>query len=247
MPDFLPDLPVDDILAALGRAPGNELKSGKFDSPDSSSALLANAFGWFLHRPDMMPMLPGGLGRAKSVTLEAEMLYPWTGGKHPWLDVAIETDRYLIGIEAKRFEPFRPAKANRFPDMLDRKVWGEKMEGYTRIRRTRANGARRFTTLDDVELVKAAYGLRTEAHRRKLKPVLMYLYAEPAAFANGRAVSQDQISAHRADMKLFSESVEGDEVEFLPMHWADMLALWGRGKMPLAEHAARVAERFGPL
>lgn len=245
MPDFLPDLPTDEILAALGRAPGNELKSGKFDSPDSSSALVANAFGWFLHRADMMPMLPGGLGRAKSITLEAELQYPWEGGKHPWLDVVIETDRYLIGIEAKRYEPFRPAKANRFPDMLDRKVWGEKMEGYTRLRRTHANGARRFTTLDDVELVKAAYGLRTEAQRRKLKPVLMYLYAEPAAFANGRAVSQEQIQAHRADMKLFGESVEGDEVEFLPMHWADMLALWGRGKMPLADHAARVAERFG--
>jgi len=34
MPDFLPDLPTDMILAALGRVPGNELKSGKFDSPD---------------------------------------------------------------------------------------------------------------------------------------------------------------------------------------------------------------------
>ncbi|WP_022704743.1 hypothetical protein [Pseudorhodobacter ferrugineus] len=245
MPDFLPDLPTDLILAALGRAPGNELKSGKFDSPDSSSALVANAFGWFLNRPDMMPMLPGGLGLAKSVTLEAELQYPWEGGKHPWLDVVIETDRYLVGVESKRYEPFRPAKANRFPDMLDRKVWGEKMEGYTRIRRTHANGARRFTTLDDVELVKAAYGLRTEAQRRKLRPVLLYLYAEPAIFANGRPVDPAKIAAHRADIQLFGESVEGDEVAFLAIEWSAMLALWNRGKMPVAEHAARVAERFG--
>ena len=245
MPDFLPDLPTDLILAALGKAPGNELKSGKFDSPDSSSALVANGFGWFLNRPEMMPMLPGGLGQARSVTLEAEMRFPWAGGKHPWLDVAIETDRYLIGVESKRYEPFRPAKANEFATSYDRNVWGDKMEGYTRLRRTHANGARRFAVLDDVQLVKHAYGLRTEGLRRKLRPVLLYLYAEPAAFANGRAVDPEKIAAHRADIKLFSESVEGDEVAFLAVSWADMLALWGRGKMPVAEHAARVAERFG--
>lgn len=247
MPDFLPDLPTDLILAALGKAPGNELKSGKFDSPDSSSALVANAFGWFLDRPKMLPMLPGGLGQAKSVALEVEMRFPWAGGKHPWLDVAIETDRYLVGIESKRYEPFRPAKASSFAESYDRKVWGEKMEGYTRIRRTHANGARRFSCLDDVQLVKHAYGLRSEGQRRQLRPVLLYLYAEPTSFANGRPVDPTRIAAHRADTDLFGESVEGDEVAFLAVSWADMLASWSRGKMPVAQHAARVAEQFGPL
>jgi hypothetical protein len=252
MPEFLPDLPVDLILAALGQVPGNELKTGKFDSPDSSSALVANGFGWFLNRADMMPMLPSGLGRAKSVTLVAEMRYPWAGGKHPWLDVEIVTDRYLIGVVSTRFEPFRPAKKNEFSENYDRKVWGEKMEGYTRLRRTHANGARRFAHLDDAQLVKSAYGLRSEVHRaegknRGLKPVLMYLYAEPEAFSNGRAVGQDKLEAHQADIAMFAQAVEGDEVGFVPMAWADMLALWGRGKMPVAEHARRVEERFGPL
>ena len=65
MPEFLPDLPVEAILTALAAAPGNELKSGKFDSPESSSALAVNAFGWFINRPDMLPMLPGGMGQAR--------------------------------------------------------------------------------------------------------------------------------------------------------------------------------------
>lgn len=247
MPDFLPELPEDLILAALERAPGNELKSGKFDSAESSSALAANAFGWFLKRPELFPVLPGGLGQARDVMIEAEMRFPWAGGKHPWLDAAIVTDRYLIGVESKRYEPFRPAKANSFAESYDRKVWGENMEGYTRLRRTHANGARRFTCLDDVQLVKHAYGLRTEAQRRGLRPVLMYLYAEPAVWANGKTVGQDKIAAHRADIALFSQSVEGDEVAFAPMPWRDMLALWGRGKMALADHAARVEARFGPL
>ena len=247
MPRFLPELPEDLILEALGRAPGNELKSGKFDAAESSAALVANAFGWFLNRPEMLPILPGGMGQAKNVTLEAEMRFPWSGGKHPWLDVAIETDRYLVGVESKRYEPFRPAKKNEFAESYDRKVWGEKMEGYTRLRRTHANGARRFTCLDDVQLVKHAYGLRTEGQRRGLRPVLIYLYAEPETWANGRAVGQDKLAAHRADIDLFSQSVEGDEVGFVPMAWNDLLLHWGRGKMPVAEHARRVSEAFGPL
>ena len=59
MTDFLPGLPVDALLAALRRSPGNELDSGKFASPDSSSALAVNAFGWFLERPADLPPLPG--------------------------------------------------------------------------------------------------------------------------------------------------------------------------------------------
>ena len=47
------------MLAALRRAPGGELASGKFDSPESSAALVANAFGWFLQQPRKLPPLPG--------------------------------------------------------------------------------------------------------------------------------------------------------------------------------------------
>ena len=38
---------------------GNELTSGKFHSVESSAALAANTFGYFLERPGEMPRLPG--------------------------------------------------------------------------------------------------------------------------------------------------------------------------------------------
>lgn len=44
------------------------------------------------------------------------MRFPWAGGRHPWLDAAVETERYLIGVESKRFEPFRDAKSVRLSD-----------------------------------------------------------------------------------------------------------------------------------
>jgi len=49
MTDALFDyLPKDAILAAFARSPGNELASGKLESPESSAALAANTFGLFL-------------------------------------------------------------------------------------------------------------------------------------------------------------------------------------------------------
>ena len=47
MSSLMPHLPADLILAQLSRSPGNEVKSGKFDSAESSSALVANGFGLF--------------------------------------------------------------------------------------------------------------------------------------------------------------------------------------------------------
>jgi hypothetical protein len=45
---FLPGLPAELIRAAYLNAPGNEIVSGKFASLESSAALVANAFGFFL-------------------------------------------------------------------------------------------------------------------------------------------------------------------------------------------------------
>jgi len=243
---FLPGLPEARLRAALEASPGSELRRGKFASPDSSSALVVNAFGWFLDRPADLPPLAAGLGKTQNVAIEAEMRFPWAGGTHPWLDVGIETDRWLIGVESKRYEPFRPAKAADFSSAYDRPVWGEAMQGHDRLRRTHAGGARRFAALDMVQLVKHGYGLRTEALRRGKRPLLVYLYAEPAHFSNARAIDPARITAHRADVALYSESIAGDEVAFAAITWRDLLASWA-SHAGLADHAARVAARFAPL
>lgn len=110
---LLENLPVEQILAAFDASPGNEIASGKFASPESSAALVANAFGYFLNAPGSLPTLPGVQSCGWPVTtveLEREVRFPWAGGRHPWLDVLVETRDTLIGIESKRFEPFRGHK-----------------------------------------------------------------------------------------------------------------------------------------
>jgi hypothetical protein len=248
MPEFLPDLPVEGILECLKRAPGNEIRSGKFDSPESSAALVANAFGWFLNRPQILPPLLGvPAGKVEIVTLEAEMRFPWSGGRHPWLDVGIETLTTLIGIESKRYEPFRPAKQTGFAEVYDSPVWGPNMGRYTRLQQDLVAGTASYQALDAVQLIKHAYGIRTRAEKRGLGAVLVYLYAEPPIWAgSGKPVDAKRVAAHRREIARFAETVAGDTVVFVPLHWEDLLAQWR--KVPaLSEHVAALRERFGPL
>ncbi|MBC2837034.1 PGN_0703 family putative restriction endonuclease [Paragemmobacter straminiformis] len=247
MPEFLPDVPADAVIAALMRGAGNEIASGKFDSPESSAALAANAFGRFLERPGLLPPLPGvPMGRPEQVEIEAEMRFPWKGGRHPWLDAAVTTATSLVGIEAKRYEPFRPAKATVFSEAYDSRDWGEGMARYDALRGALASGALRFRHLDAVQLVKHAYGLRNQAQKRGRGAVLVYLHAAPVAWANGKPVDPAAIGAHRAEVADFAARVKGADVVFAPLRWADLLAQWA-GVPALAPHAAALAVRFGPL
>ena len=123
---FLPGVPEDYVRGRLLKAGGDEIGSGKFASPESSSALAANAFGWFVLRPEEVPTTPFGadIGRPRKVEIEYRARFPWSGGRHPWLDAAILTDTHIVGIESKRFEPFRDAKCASFSAAYERPVWG---------------------------------------------------------------------------------------------------------------------------
>lgn len=247
MPDFLPDLPVDALLAALRRSPGNEVDSGKFASPESSSALAVNAFGWFLERPDALPPLPGvPMGRPEAVEVEAEMRFPWSGGRHPWLDVAVTTATTLVGVESKRYEPFRPGKAVLFSEAYDSRDWGPGMAAYDRLRAELSAGRLRYRHLDAVQLVKHAYGLRNQARKRGRGAVLVYLHAAPEAWASGKPVDPGAIRAHAAEVADFARRVKGADVVFVPVRWADLLAQWA-GLPALAAHVAAIRARFGAV
>lgn len=245
MPDFLPDVPAEAVLAALSRAPGGELASGKFDSPESSSALSANAFGRFLLAPDLLPPLPGvPMGQPLQVEVEAEMRFPWTGGRHPWLDAAVTTATTLVGVESKRYEPFRPGKAAVFSEAYDSRDWGPGMAAYASLRAGLAAGRITYRHLDAVPLVKQAYGLRNQGVKRGLGAVLVYLHAAPAAWASGKPVDPAALRAHRAEIADFAARVKGADVTFAALAWADLLAQWDRVPA-LAGHAAAIRARFG--
>jgi hypothetical protein len=247
VPSFLPGVPAEAVLAAIGRSPGNELASGKFDSPESSAALVANAFGWFLDRPRSMLPLPGvPMGLPEALEIEAELRFPWSGGRHPWLDAAITTPTTLVGIESKRYEPFRPGKTVRFSEAYDSRDWGKGMARFTAMRLALTEGRQTYRCLDAVQLVKHAYGLRTQSVKRGLGAVLVYLHAAPTTWASGKPVSPEAIARHKVEIADFARAVKGDDVTFIDLRWSDLLADWAKAPA-IAAHAASIRARFGPL
>ncbi len=251
---FLPGVPAEQLEAIYAAAPGNEIASGKFDSPESSAALAANTFGFFLNRPSIFPPLPGCEDvewPASSLFVEKQVRFPWSGGRHPWLDALIVTPSALIGVESKRFEPFRTATAV-FAKAYFRPVWGDRMKGYERVRDQFNGGDRPSVGLDRAQLVKHAFALRTQVSSggrfEGLKPVLFYLYAEPDTWPrSGKPIDDDAKANHSEEIAHFAASIEGDEVRFVTCSYRELLKTWRKDEGPeIREHAKAIVRRFSP-
>ena len=244
-PTFLPGIPEDLVRLALASAGGNEIESGKLDSPESSAALAVNAFGWFIERPADLPPFPPLTDinwPATHVAIERQMRFPWRGGRHPWLDAAIETEAHLIGVESKRFEPFRDRKTVSLSDAYDRDVWGDRMGPFAAMRDALRAGATAFIHLDAAQLVKHAFGLVTEGRRRGKTPILLYLYAEPVRRGD-TVVSAESRGRHRAEVAAFASAVAGAEVRFAGCSYREWLDGWvGDAR----QHAGALLARFEP-
>lgn len=242
---FLPGVPEQLVRTALAKAGGNEIDSGKLDSPESSAALAVNAFGWFLERPADLPPFPPLADLdwpAVRVDVERQMRFPWRGGRHPWLDAAVETATHLIGVESKRFEPFRDAKSVNLSNAYDRDVWGERMPPFTAMRDRLRTGEARYVHLDAAQLVKHAFGLVTEGRRLRRMPVLLYLFAEPM-HRGTTGIPAAAIERHRAEIADLANAVEGAEVRFAACSWREWLAGWTGDTR---DHADALIARFQP-
>lgn len=241
-PSFLPGVPVDAVLATLGRSPGSDL-----DSPDSSSALVANTFGWFLDRPRVLQPFPGvPMGLPETVELAVEMQLPMRGTRHPRLDAVVTTPTTLVGIVSKRYQPFRPARAVAFTEPFDARDWGPGMARYGALRKALTSGQQTYRHLDAVTLVKQAYALRTQSVKRARGAVLVYLHAEPQNWASGKPVEPAAIARHRTEVTSFARAVKGDDVTFVALTWADLLTQWSK-QPALVAHTAAVKGWFGGL
>lgn len=163
----------------------------------------------------------------------------------------METPTHVIGIESKRFEPFRLKSDASLSEAYWRPVWGNAMAGYQHLRDGLRNGTVRFARLDAVQLVKHAFGLRTAVHRNPSwqgrKPVLFYIYAEPAHWPDGRSIPNADLERHRSEIKQFKSVIAGDEVSFHMCSYREFLSAWADSPVPaVREHAGAVTACFAP-
>jgi hypothetical protein len=179
-----------------------------------------------------------------SVRLEKEVRFPWSGGFHPWPDVVVTTASTLLGIESKRYEPFRDSPTAVFSDAFQRSVW-DRMVGYKQVKDELRKDPERFRHLDACQLVKHALGLRTQAKNKR--PVLLYLYAEPDRWPDGRPIPLRDIEEHRHEIATFADFVAGDEVAFRAITYRDMLRSWDCSRrIDVRQHVEAVRRRFQP-
>jgi hypothetical protein len=235
---LLDHLEKDEILAFYETANGKEISSGKFANPESSAALAANSFGFFLSAPQLLSLPDHRLsaGSACTVTLEAEMQFPWSGGLHPCVDIAIDTAQILFGIESKRYEPFRDRKKAVFSEAYFRPCWGARMAGFERARDLLTSG-KAFSQLDAAQLVKHAFGLRTQAVKRNKTAHLVYLYSEPTTYPDGRELSSEAVDSHRNELAQFAEIIgTDDEVTFSAVSYMELLEHWSASPNELVRH-----------
>lgn len=246
-PAFLPGVPVDAVIERLEQAAGNELASGKLSSPESSAALAINTFAWFTPRPHLLPDFPGldGLGRAAAVDVEYCARFPWSGGRHPWLDAALQTATTLIGVESKRFEPFRDLKSASLSPAYDRPVWGDDMEPFEAVRDQLRSGSLRYEFLDAAQLIKHGFGLVTDGRRKGLSPHLHYLFAEPATL-NGKPIAEATLEQHRQEIISFAALVAGSEVTFSACSYREWISSWADAPEEVRLHGQRVLDTYQP-
>ena len=203
---------------------GNEIACGKFHSPESSAALSANAFGFFLERPADMT------SPTVSIALEKQVNFPWRGGRHPVLDILITEPSALVGVESKRFEPFRDKSEAKFSDAFWRPKWGGRMDGFQSVRNALAADPDMYAHLKADHLVKHALALRALVNRQShlgMTPVLIYLYAEPDILPNsGKPIPESAGAAHRREIADFANRVADNDVRFAPSSYGALLAAW---------------------
>lgn len=245
---FLPGVPSEIVLRRLDAAGGNEVKSGKLFSLESSAALAVNTFGWFIERPALLPAFPmlGSLNwPATQVEVEYCARFPWSGGKHPWLDACVETPSAILGVESKRFEPYRDRKDATFSKAYDRPVWHNHMAPFESLRDKLSSRMEHFVFLDAAQLVKHAFGLVTEGRRKAKIPYLVYLFAEPKERA-GIPIRDESRQMHRAEIAHFAELVNGAEVHFGAISYREWLESWPDADLRLSSHRRAILERFAP-
>jgi hypothetical protein len=246
-------LPVAAIERMLTAADGNEIGSGKVFSAQSSAALSVNTFGVFLDRPDRLAPLPGteDLGwPATSVRIEAQLPFPWRGGRRPNMDVLVETPTALIGIESKRYEPFDTHAAPGWSETYWSLDWGPRLARYAALRDASRAGTTGFRHLEEAQLVKHALGLWTAVAQGRpgsgKSACLVHLRAEPSTDRAGRPLGAERLAVLGAEVEGFGAAVAGDGVRFVGLTYRALLETWMAGTTPqLRGHAAALRAFFG--
>lgn len=229
--NLIPGVPPDLIMADYCNGSGQEWLV-KIRAIHSSAALAANAFGRWKTDPAKLKLL--GFSGFCSPKLEAQCR-TGLGGTPPNLDVLLQSQDVVIGIESKLLEPLTPTKPHfslsysraRLP--FCEEPWWNLLE---RLRRWPS------AHFDAAQLVKHYLGLRKQ-FRTGQKVFLLYLFWKPLNAANIA-----EYSRHAEDIEKFQSAIpENGNVQFVAMDYLQLWDSWS-GDSELAKHANLLRQRY---
>ena len=234
--NLLPAVRPEDFEADLRQGDGNELET-KFRAAHSSSALGVNCFAPFhSHLADLILLGKQGFD---SLRFEAKCPTGLRGHRAPNLDILLNVDDEIIGVESKLTEyltrhqaKFSPAYEEQIQDHRSDQGWFREM---LRL----MDEPRAYNWLNAAQLIKHAFGLD---HSFPGKPVtLLYLFWEPAE-TEGHSV----FAEHRREIDDFSKRISGSGPQFRAMSYPELWNTWRR-KDPiwLADHVRILSARYG--
>lgn len=214
----------------LSDGSGNELES-KFLAVHSSSALAVNTFAFWKTKPESLMLC--NISGFNELTFEKKCS-TGLGGTPPNLDILLENESAVIGIESKFLEFLRPKKPkfassysrDKLPQIEDRS-WNA-LEHYR-------NGPHQH--LDVAQLIKHYLGIRKQYGHKETK-MLLYLFWEPE-----NASELPEFSRHREEIKEFADRIDGGSVQFLAMSYPELWNEWSARK-ELSGHVDNLRTRY---
>ncbi len=234
--NLVPLVRVEDFKEELRKGDGNEL-DGKFRAAHSSSALAVNSFGPFKRRIAAMKVLDA----EPFDSLHFERKCP-TGlrGNAPNLDVFLEGDSGIIGIESKLTE-YLTSKSAKFSPAYEhidddrcKTAWFTEM---LRLMKEPES----YVWLDVAQLIKHAFGLTNPQTFCGKSATLLYLYWEPLNTAR-----YSEFSEHRREIEKFAKRVCGSSPSFRAMSYHELWSSWGQTAPDwLMKHLDNLKSRYG--
>lgn len=211
--NLLPTITVEEIEAEFNAGAGDELRS-KMRAPWSSSALAVNSFApW---RRDLARFRVDDQTDFRALSFERKCDHGVRGEK-PHLDVLLEADERVVGVESKCLEPTRPHPRA----VVSNAYWSLRDRGDTRADSrwfAALEHVGEFAHLDAYQLVKHYLGLARSFPDSER--ALVYLFWEPEN-------DEPLFAAHRVEIARFAELVAGDKTCQLHAlsyreHWAEL-------------------------
>jgi hypothetical protein len=185
------------------------------------------------------------MGEVKTVCLEKEARFPWSGGTHPRLDVLVETSIAVVGIEAKWYEPFDKQEPASFTHAYWRSVWGDHMGPFEKLRDQLTERKWEPVHLNAGQLVKHGFGLRTRAARLGKSPLLLYVYAQPNSWPDGTPIPEEYHSGHAGETKSFASETSGSEVKFLTYTFGQLISQMRSSTVhKMQKHADMIVSKY---